>query len=490
MKKLLFLIFALFMTCVRTFSQVGIGTTTPSTNSVLDLYGTDKGLIVPRVTNANRPANTQGMLLYQTDGTSGLYLNSGSAYSRIISGTGSSGYVPKFNSSGDLQNSQLYDNGTNIGIGTTNPLYKIDLGTGAINAPGGFYENGVKLTGSNTWTESGNNIYNSNTGYVGIGSSAPAARLDVYQNMTSHPVPTALRVNSLWNPTTVTGMYNAFGMVVNTEGTLANAQGGNPGTFYSLYTKHTISGAAASNMVCNTVGDYFYTTFESNGQAVTQRGAYVVSYLDNANGNIISNFGLDVITGNLNVSANPGNDKGVINNNYGIIIRRPNVTGTIYNNYGLYIANQATAGQTLTYPIFYNTPSGGDAYLSAGGVWTNGCDSTGKENIIRANSSEILDKIMQLPVSFWNYKCEKPGYRHISPMAQDFQSIFNVGYQDNTISTIDPPGVALAGIQELVKRNGALMKTVESQAKDIESLKQENAMILSRLQELENRSGK
>ena len=464
-------------------AQVGIGTATPNSNSILDVTSGNKGLLIPRVTTANRPANTQGMLLYQTDGTAGMYLNSGSAYSRMIGGTGTANYVPKFAATGDLQNSQLFDNGTNVGIGTTNPQYKLDLGTGAVNAPGGFYENGVKLSGSNTWSTNGNNIFNANSGYVGIGTTTPGARLDIVQSMTSHPVPIALRVNSSWNPTTVTGMYNAYGMSLVTEGTLANAQGGNPGTFYCLSTSHTTSGSAAGNMQCNVTGTTFSTSFESNGQAVAQVGEYVLSQLDHASGNIITNVGLRVKTANLQVSANPGNNKGVINNNYGIQILRPTITGTIYYNYGLYIARQDAVGDAETYAIFYDTPSGGNAYLSAGGVWTNGCDSTGKENIVKVNTREMLDKIMQLPVSYWNYKCEKPEYRHISPMAQDFQSIFNVGYGDNTISTIDPPGVALAGVQELAKQNIELQKTVDQ-------LKKENAEILVRLQELENRIGK
>lgn len=41
-----------------------------------------------------------------------------------VSGTGTDDYIPKFNGSDSLQNSQIVDNGTGVGIGTTNPLVR------------------------------------------------------------------------------------------------------------------------------------------------------------------------------------------------------------------------------------------------------------------------------------------------------------------------------------------------------------------------------
>jgi len=71
----------------------------------------------------------------------------------------------------------------NIGIGTTNPSYKLDVQGGQINASAGLCIAGVCKTdwsqASGPWTISGNNIYNTNTGNVGIGINAPEAKLDV-----------------------------------------------------------------------------------------------------------------------------------------------------------------------------------------------------------------------------------------------------------------------------------------------------------------------
>ena len=47
------------------FSQVGIGTTSPHSSSILDLTATDKALLLPRVANSNKIATpAQGMVIY------------------------------------------------------------------------------------------------------------------------------------------------------------------------------------------------------------------------------------------------------------------------------------------------------------------------------------------------------------------------------------------------------------------------------------------
>ncbi|WP_310391211.1 tail fiber domain-containing protein [Hymenobacter sp.] len=55
-------------------AQVGIGTATPDAAAALDIRATDKGLLVPRLTAAQRAAIAappQGLLVYQTDGSAG-----------------------------------------------------------------------------------------------------------------------------------------------------------------------------------------------------------------------------------------------------------------------------------------------------------------------------------------------------------------------------------------------------------------------------------
>lgn len=77
-----------FITVFTMSAQVGIGTTTPDKSAALDISSTDKGILIPRMTEAQRvlisgtgggnPAT--GLLVYQTDGVSGFYFYNGAAW--------------------------------------------------------------------------------------------------------------------------------------------------------------------------------------------------------------------------------------------------------------------------------------------------------------------------------------------------------------------------------------------------------------------------
>src|SRR5436305_5456083 len=68
----------------------GIGTTTPNASSLLEIKSTTKGILIPRMTQAQRNAvlvstATKGLLIYQTDNTPGFYYYSGSAWKAVSS---------------------------------------------------------------------------------------------------------------------------------------------------------------------------------------------------------------------------------------------------------------------------------------------------------------------------------------------------------------------------------------------------------------------
>ena len=67
---LLFGALCLFFTGAMAQNNVGIGTTTPNASAALDVQSTTQGMLVPRMTAAQRgligtPAT--GLLVYQTD---------------------------------------------------------------------------------------------------------------------------------------------------------------------------------------------------------------------------------------------------------------------------------------------------------------------------------------------------------------------------------------------------------------------------------------
>jgi hypothetical protein len=76
MKKALLLSALSLCVVLAANAQVGIGTTTPNTNAALDVQSTSKGLLIPRLTDAQRTAiasPAEGLMVYQTTAPSGFY---------------------------------------------------------------------------------------------------------------------------------------------------------------------------------------------------------------------------------------------------------------------------------------------------------------------------------------------------------------------------------------------------------------------------------
>ena len=98
MKKLLSIaIFcSLLFTGSNSIAQVGIGTTAPDANAQLDISSTNKGLLIPRMTEAARvgmgTTATNGLLVYQTDVVTGFYFRQNGAWIRL--NTSASAIIP------------------------------------------------------------------------------------------------------------------------------------------------------------------------------------------------------------------------------------------------------------------------------------------------------------------------------------------------------------------------------------------------------------
>jgi len=70
---------------------------------------------------------------------SGLWENKSRLAAGLIAGSGTTNYLAKFTAAGTVGNSQVFDNGTNVGIGTDSPTFKLDVNgtariTGALTA--------------------------------------------------------------------------------------------------------------------------------------------------------------------------------------------------------------------------------------------------------------------------------------------------------------------------------------------------------------------
>ncbi|MGB4847821.1 MAG: hypothetical protein WBP41_07860 [Saprospiraceae bacterium] len=121
-----------------TFAQVGIGTLTPSSKSILELSSHTKGFLLPRMTGAERnmlTLNTDdiGMMVFQTDVTAnpstpkGLYSFDGSGWSAPLLNGAINGQTLRWDGNKWLATSNLFNQGSSIGIGTTAPNAQLQI---------------------------------------------------------------------------------------------------------------------------------------------------------------------------------------------------------------------------------------------------------------------------------------------------------------------------------------------------------------------------
>ncbi len=117
--------------------------------------------------------------------------------------------------------------------------------------------------------------------------------------------------------------------------------------------------------------------------------------------------------------------------------------------------------------------------LTVNGTFVSASDRNVKENFQTIDAQAVLEKVVALPLSEWNYKADTSS-RHIGPMAQDFHAAFGVGPDDKHIATVDADGVALAAIQGLNQK-------VEEKEARIQSLEKELAALKDLVTHLANR---
>ncbi|MFA4995437.1 MAG: hypothetical protein WC521_09085, partial [Bdellovibrionales bacterium] len=305
--------------------NVGIGTTAPA--NALDI-GTGGGIHI----QAGTPTSTAAAL-YNVGGT--LYWNGtalGSGGGGTITGSGTANYVARWTDTSALGTGVLYDNGTNVGIGTNNPAALLEVR--ATNTATSGYVYGTALyeavapTAASSSTSYGN--------YTNTTSSTA-------YNITGTLVGSEGRVTN-GNTGTVTSAKGAAGMVYNAStGTITNAMAVNAGAINDS-TGTITSAFALRGGVQNS----------STGTITNAYGAYL--YVDNVNATQHITTGYGLVIGTIDAAtpysiyASDANAPSYFAGNVGIGTTVPVGALHINKNAGAWSSNNYSAGLVVQTP--------------------------------------------------------------------------------------------------------------------------------------------
>ncbi|NTU67127.1 MAG: hypothetical protein HGB08_04370, partial [Candidatus Moranbacteria bacterium] len=359
----------------------------------------------------------------------------GSYYAAASSVSGISGYIPKFTGSGTIGNSVMYTDGTNVGIGTTAPAYKMEVaGTLGITNPlsstwvPAMYANAPNLAnGQNYFISVGksatafNNaslnyhhagdgsasnygslgmnsrsdilVFNA-SGYVGIGTTAPGSQLEIYQSSAQRLLLSGANIN-LASSNTITPL-----VVVNGTGgaTLLQLQE-NGGTLFMVTSSGNVGiGTTNPTQSLDVVGKIAISgtqmIYNANAAGFTGslffgNGGGSLSHTTGSEGYYNTGVGYSSLLSNntghdnsaLGVNALISNNTGYNNTALGVSALYSNTTG--YNNSALGV----NAGRFISGGSVANVTSNSSLYL--GNTTMALADGDTNEIVIGASATGI-----------------------------------------------------------------------------------------------------
>jgi hypothetical protein len=185
-------------------------------------------------------------------------------------GTGTSGYISKWNGTSSQTNSLIYDNGTNVGIGTTSPSQKLQVEgvsgtaigvktpwsanaygqlrfeTGAGESSIRSYVPGNSTNGLQFFTYSGSETVKMTIlgdGNVGIGTTSPSAKLHILSNGS---IDNGAEIYLQHNNNNTTDVVSTI-QFANNDGSVAMIQGGTTGANNTGYISFSTDNAGTSS---------------------------------------------------------------------------------------------------------------------------------------------------------------------------------------------------------------------------------------------------
>lgn len=428
--------------------SVGAGTLTPHPSAILDISSTQRGFLMPRMTDAQMvaiPSPPTGLLLYHTTGKRFRYNAGVPEYPLFRLVDTVSAVTTSIHIWNLLGHSQNPNN-----IGTTSAT-SLDIRSN--NETLGF------LSANNHTVAMGRFAarVNSGTANVAIGRSA-------------------LTSNTVGSGMVAIGAYSLVQYNDNkTEFPHNTAVGADALNLCSSCQFNTAIGYKSlekSNASFNTAAGSFALQNATTGSQNSAAGFQALQGVTSGSSNVALGHGAGktITTGNNNTFLGQGTnvqgnqptltnttaigEGALVSTSHTMVFGSLTVNQHAFGIPGRYYSSvdQAiTVGSTFA--------NGNGAYLSSGGDWTNASDVHKKNSFTPINNQELQEKLLKLPITQWRYKGHEDW--HIGPMAQDFKALFNLGEDDITISTVDAFGVALAAIKMLQEMNEDLRERIE-----------------------------
>ena len=522
-------------------AQIAINTTgaSPDPSAMLDVSGTTRGALMPRMTGAQMRAigsPATGLMAYRTDSIAGLYYYNGGAWQPVGNHA--------FN---DTLYSNLYTNGWMITQDGNGGIFigangEVEIGnsasvSGANAVAIGYLTKAIGInsiaTGNNTISQGYNSTamgsnsvaYDSFSVVIGYNPQAHGTNSIAMGNSTGTY---AKNATAMGNSTFANGTNaTAMGYYTTASGTNATAMGDSTkasGTNSTAMGDNTHAvGANSTAMGYGSYANGTNATAMGYGSNASGANATAMGYGSQAIGSNTTAMGNSTYADGMNATA-MGNSNGAhaanstAMGNYvgteagasGSFIIGDNNGTSGFVSTSVYTANQMMMRFSGGYMLYTDASATVGVQVAAGGnSWSTISDRRKKENLVAANGEDFLKKIDGFKLSSWNYKGQDAKtFRHYGPMAQDFYAAFGkdsygtIG-NDTTINQADMEGVSFIAIQALEKRtkelqkevdqlkmkNASLQQTVAKENAENEALKAEvttqNKEIMNRLEVLE-----
>jgi len=373
----------------------GVGTTTPDASSLLEINSTSKGLLISRMTKAQRDAivaPAAGLLIYQTNSTPGFYYYNGSAWvavspkgvnkalNNLTATAVNQSLIPGARDSIDLGSDTLrwrnaYLSG-NVGVGTTTPAAKLDvngdalingitvgLGTGSLpyNLAVGYQALNINTTGN----------YNTASGYHALGNNSIGHSNSAHGSYTLYSNTTGYRNTAI----------GYASLLYNTTGTGNTANGCEALYFNSVGSGNTANGYNAlflntsgySNVAIGT-GSLYSNTTQSNLVAVGDSALF-----SNTTGGSNTAIGSKSLYSNTDGTYNTANgNKALYSNTTGYYNTANGFQPLLYNTTG----SQNTASGYRA--LFYNSTGAGNTANGSQALYSNTIGNSNTANGIAA----------------------------------------------------------------------------------------------------------